>query len=136
MEINLVAETADQTVYEGEEGGYYSWSISSSPLLKDSKLGAGKFHLQPGGFAFPHYVDSSKIGHVTGVYTVRLVALNSSEETVIVIKKGDVVPLPSGVVSWWFNGGETDATIMFIGETTIAHVPVFGLSNKEAEDIF
>nr|KAJ0211062.1 hypothetical protein LSAT_V11C400199370 [Lactuca sativa] len=80
--------------------------------------------------------------------TVRLVAPNSSEEIVIVIKKGDVGPLPSGVVSWCFNGSETDATIMFIGETTIAHVPgilhrfqsdvvakVFSLSNKEAGDI-
>ncbi|KAL4588467.1 hypothetical protein LXL04_001358 [Taraxacum kok-saghyz] len=161
MEMKLVAEAADQTVYEGEGGGYYSWSTSKSPLLQDLKLGAGKLLLHPHGFALPHYADSSKIGYVLeGVCTVGLVAPNSSQETVVVIKKGDVIPLQRGVVSWWFNGGETDLTIVFIGETTIAQIPgqftyyfmagvlgilrgfqsdvvakVFGLTNQESEDI-
>ncbi|KAI3788942.1 hypothetical protein L2E82_01725 [Cichorium intybus] len=161
MEMKLGAQAADQTVYEGEGGGYYSWSTSESPLLKESMLGAGKLLLHPLGFALPHYADSSKIGYVLqGTCTVGLVAPHSSEEKVAVIKKGDVIPLPRGVVSWWFNGGETDLTIVFMGETTKAQVPgeftyffmagllgilrgfqsdfvanIFGLSNKDAEDI-
>lgn len=161
MEMKLVAEAADETAYEGDGGGYYSWSTSKSPLLKDSKLGAGKLLLHPLGFALPHYADSSKFGYVLqGVCTVGLVTPKSTKETVVVIKKGDVIPLPSGVVSWWFNGGETDLIIVFIGETTKAQIPgqftyffmagvlgilrgfqsdvvakVFGLNNKEAEDI-
>ncbi|GJW41465.1 11S seed storage protein, plant, partial [Tanacetum coccineum] len=55
--------------------------------------------------------------------TVGLVTPNSSQEVVVVIKKGDVLPLLRGVISWWFNDGDTDTTILFLGETTIAQVP-------------
>ncbi|KAI3715707.1 hypothetical protein L6452_22693 [Arctium lappa] len=161
MEIKLVAEKADQTVYEGEGGAYYAWTPSKSPLLSESKLGAGKLILHPLGFAFPHFFDSSKIAYVLqGSCTVGLVASNSAEETVVVIKKGDVIPLPRGQISWWFNGGDTDLTIIFVCETSKAQVAgemgyfflagaqgmlrgfqsdivakLFDLNNKEAEDL-
>ncbi|KAI3715708.1 hypothetical protein L6452_22694 [Arctium lappa] len=64
METKLVAEKADQMVYEGEGGAYYAWTPSKSPLLSESKLGAGKLLLHPLGFAFPHFFDSSKIAYV------------------------------------------------------------------------
>ncbi|KAK9050345.1 hypothetical protein SSX86_030685 [Deinandra increscens subsp. villosa] len=60
---------------------------------------------------------------VAGTITVGLVTPNSSEENVLLIKKGDAIPLSSGVVSWWFNGGDTDAAIVFLGETSKALVP-------------
>ncbi|KVH93490.1 glycinin G3-like [Cynara cardunculus var. scolymus] len=159
--MNLVAEKADQTVYEGEGGAYYTWTPSKSPLLSECKLGAGKLILHPLGFAFPHSFDSSKIAYVLqGSCTVGLVASNSSEETVVVIKKGDAIPLPRGEISWWFNGGNTDLTLIFLCETAKAQVAgemgyfflggaqgmlrgfqsdivakVFDLNNKEAEDL-
>ncbi|KAJ9552337.1 hypothetical protein OSB04_016382 [Centaurea solstitialis] len=60
---------------------------------------------------------------VPGTCTVGLVSPNSPEEKVLLIKKGDAIPLSSGVVSWWFNGGDTDVVIIFLGETTKALVP-------------
>ncbi|KAJ9538110.1 hypothetical protein OSB04_030843 [Centaurea solstitialis] len=161
METKLVAEKPDQTVYEGEGGAYYTWTPSKSPLLSQSKLGAGKLLLHPLGFAFPHFFDSSKIAYVIqGSCTVGLVASNSSKETVVLIKKGDVLPLPRGSISWWFNGGDTDLTVIFLGDTAKAQVTgemgyfflagalgflrgfgsdvvakLFDLSNKEAEQL-
>lgn len=41
----------------------------------------------------------------------------------VVIKKGDILPLLKGEVSWWFNGWDTDTTILFLGETTKAEIP-------------
>lgn len=39
------------------------------------------------------------------------------------LKKGDVIPVPIGGVSWWFNDGDSDLNIIFLGETSKAHVP-------------
>ncbi|KAK9077083.1 hypothetical protein SSX86_005419 [Deinandra increscens subsp. villosa] len=161
MEAKITVEKVDQTVFEGDSGGYYAWSNSKTPLLSDSKLGAGKLLLHPHGFALPHYIDSQKIGFVLqGAITVGLVTPNSPEEKVLLIKKGDVVPLSIGAVSWWFNGGDTDATILFFGDTSKALIPgqftyffvsgvlgllagfqpdfvakTFGLDHKESENL-
>ncbi|KVI01770.1 11-S seed storage protein, plant [Cynara cardunculus var. scolymus] len=97
---------ADQIGFEGDAGEYYVWSNSKTPLLSQYKLGAGKLFLRP-----------------FGTCTFGLVSPNSREEKVLRIKKGDVIPLPSGVVSWCFNGGHTDAVMVFMGETTKALVP-------------
>ncbi|MFS7920008.1 putative 11-S seed storage protein, plant [Helianthus anomalus] len=99
-------------------------------------------------------------GHI-GTVTVGLVTPNCQEEKVLLIKKGDAVPVSLGVVSWWFNGGETDAVILVLGDTVTAQVPgqfklfiatgvqgllagfqtdfvskIFGLDKKESENIF
>lgn len=55
------------TVAETDGGAYYTWldsDTSSSPVLDQSKIGAGKLVLHPRGFALPHYADSYKIGFV------------------------------------------------------------------------
>ncbi|MFS7920019.1 putative 11-S seed storage protein, plant [Helianthus anomalus] len=162
METKMVVEKADQTVFEGDCGGYYVWSNSKVPLLSELKLGAGKLFLHPLAFALPHYIDSNKICFVLeGTVTVGLVTPNCPEEKVLLIKKGDAVPVSLGVVSWWFNGGETDAVILVLGDTVTAQVPgqfklfiatgvqgllagfqtdfvskIFGLDKKESENIF
>nr|GEZ54599.1 11-S seed storage protein, RmlC-like cupin domain protein [Tanacetum cinerariifolium] len=64
METKMVVEKADQTAFEGDSGGYYVWTSSKTPLLSETKHGAGKLLLHPLGFAIPHYADSSKIGFV------------------------------------------------------------------------
>ncbi|KAI7728461.1 hypothetical protein M8C21_030013 [Ambrosia artemisiifolia] len=124
METKMVVQKADLTAFEGDSGGYYVWSNEKTPLLSDTKLAAGKLLLHPLGFALPHYADCNKIGFVLeGAITIGLVPPNSSEETVLLIKKGDVVPLIAGVVSWWFNGGDTDAVIVFLGDSSKALIP-------------
>lgn len=47
----------------------------------------------------------------------------NSPEKVLLIKKGDVIPVPLGVVSWWFNGGDSEMVIVFLGDTTKAYIP-------------
>nr|GEV54982.1 ATP-dependent DNA helicase PIF1-like [Tanacetum cinerariifolium] len=68
--------------------------FSHGQLYVAFQLGAAKLLLHPRGLALPHYADSSKIGYVVqGSRTVGLIPPNSSEETIVVIKKGDVIPI-------------------------------------------
>ncbi|BFG19824.1 hypothetical protein CerSpe_060980 [Prunus speciosa] len=117
-----------QKLFEGDGGAYYIWSSSDVPALGEAKVGAGKLVLQPNGFALPHYADSSKLGYVLqgddGL--VGMVFPNTSEELVIKLKKGDVIPIPLGSVSWWFNNGGSNSeelVVVFLGETTRAYIP-------------
>ncbi|XP_076919036.1 12S seed storage protein CRD-like [Bidens hawaiensis] len=124
MDAKLVVEKYDQTLFEGDSGGYYVWSNSKVPLLSDLKLGTGRLVLRPLGFTLPHYVDCSKIGFVLkGTVTIGLISANSSEEKVLIAKKGDAVPTLAGLASWWFNAGDTDAVIIYLGESSKAIVP-------------
>uniref|UniRef100_A0A5B7ACU3 Putative glutelin type-A 3 n=1 Tax=Davidia involucrata TaxID=16924 RepID=A0A5B7ACU3_DAVIN len=119
-----VPQVANEKIFDGDGGSYYSWSSSKTPLLSVAKVGAGRLMLQPWGFALPHYADSSKISYVLqGSCMVGMVFPTSSEEKTLMIKKGDVIPIPIGVVSWWFNGGDSDVVIVFLGETSKAHTP-------------
>ncbi|XP_050272646.1 glutelin type-B 2-like [Quercus robur] len=124
MEFDLTPKFA-QKLFEGDGGSYYSWSSSEFPLLRETKVGAGKLVLQPRGFALPHYADSSKIGYVLqgsdGV--VGMVLPNTAEEVVLKLKKGDVVPVVLGSVSWWFNDGDSGLVIVFLGETSKSYIP-------------
>ncbi|KAK4254378.1 hypothetical protein QN277_009770 [Acacia crassicarpa] len=126
MEMDLTPKKADEAIFEGDGGSYYSWSTSQVPTLANNNVGAGRLLLQPQGFALPHYSDSAKIGLVLrgtdGV--VGMVLPNADKEVVLELKKGDVIPVPKGSVSWWFNNGESDELIIvFLGETSSAHVP-------------
>ncbi|KAK7318735.1 hypothetical protein RJT34_03442 [Clitoria ternatea] len=119
--LELTPKVAE-AVFEGEGGGYYSWLNSE---LGKTNLGAGHLVLHPRGFALPHYADSSKIGYVIqgsdGI--VGLVLPNSKKEVVLKLKQGDIIPVPIGTVSWWFNDGDSDLTIVFLGETSKALIP-------------
>ncbi|XP_014506003.1 legumin B [Vigna radiata var. radiata] len=124
MAIDLTPKKAE-ALFEGDGGGYYTWTTSQVPLLAKEYLGAGRLLLQPRGFALPHYADSSKLGYVIqgsdGV--AGMVLPNSKEEVVVKLEKGDVIAVPVGAVSWWFNDGDTDLVIVFLGETSKALIP-------------
>ncbi|KAG8368777.1 hypothetical protein BUALT_Bualt15G0082000 [Buddleja alternifolia] len=121
MELDLAPQKADTTVFEGEGGGYYAWTV---PAVAEWRLGAGKLVLQPRGFAMPHYSDCAKIGYVIqGTCTVGLITPNSPEENILIIKKGDAIPVPVGIFSWWFNGGDLDVIVIFLGETSQSYNP-------------
>ena len=47
--------------------------------------------------------------------------LPESEEKVLAIKKGDAIALPFGVVTWWYNGEDTELIVLFLGDTSKAH---------------
>ncbi|KAL7119541.1 hypothetical protein ACP275_02G069300 [Erythranthe tilingii] len=124
MELNLSPQMADTTIFEGEGGGYYTWTDAKSPALVEAELAAGKLVLQPRGFALPHYADSHKIGYVTqGTCTVGLVSPNNSEEKVVIINKGEAIPVSAGTISWWFNGGDFDVTLIFLGKGSQSYNP-------------
>jgi len=63
MAFDLTPKKAE-ALFEGDGGGYYTWTTSEVPLLAQQNLGAGRLLLQPRGFALPHYADSSKVGYV------------------------------------------------------------------------
>ncbi|WCJ18303.1 RmlC-like cupins superfamily protein [Euphorbia peplus] len=111
-----------QVAFDGEGGSYSVWTSSE---FAQTNVGAGKLVLHPHGFALPHYADSSKIGFVLqgteGL--VGVVFPNSSKEVVLNLKKGDIIPVPLGSASWWFNNGDSDLSIVFLGETSKAYVP-------------
>ncbi|KAI4298995.1 hypothetical protein L6164_032495 [Bauhinia variegata] len=124
MDMDLEPRTS-QLMAEAEGGGYYTWSSSKFPLLAKTNVAAGYLVLRPGGFALPHYADSSKVGCVLqgtdGV--VGMVLPNTRKEVVLKLKKGDVLPVPLGTASWWFNKGDSDLIISFLGETSKAQIP-------------
>ena len=48
---------------------------------------------------------------------------NTSVEVVLKQNKGDVIPVAMGTVSWWFNDGDSEFVIVFLGETSKLHIP-------------
>ncbi|KAG6386679.1 hypothetical protein SASPL_151848 [Salvia splendens] len=123
MEFNLQPQKADATVVEGEGGSYYAWA-SITPDVVGAEIGAGIFVLHPQGFALPHYGDTRKIGYVIeGTCTMGIISPNNKEEKIIVINKGDAVPVESGAISWWFNGGDSDVSVIFLGESSESYTP-------------
>ncbi|CAL0329915.1 unnamed protein product [Lupinus luteus] len=124
MALDLTPKTA-QTLFEGEGGGYYTWTSSEVPLLAKFNVGAGRLVLKPQGFALPHYGDSAKLGYVVeGTGGIAgLVLPSTGKEVIVKLEKGDVIPVPIGSVSWWFNEGDSDLVIIFLGETSKALIP-------------
>lgn len=122
MGLDLSPKFPQKRIFEGEGGSYDTWSSSE---LAELKVGGAKLALQPRGFALPHYADSSKIGYVlkgTEGVTGMLLA-NSSKEVVLKLQKGDVIPVPLGATSWWYNNGDSEFVMVFLGETSKAYVP-------------
>uniref|UniRef100_M0ZG12 Globulin n=2 Tax=Solanum tuberosum TaxID=4113 RepID=M0ZG12_SOLTU len=105
-------------------GGYYGWSNSQFPLLSQKKLSAGLLLLQPHGFSQPYYSVSSKIGYVCeGECIVGLISPEDSKEEVIKLQKGDALPLTFKTVSWWYNNGDSEFKIIFLGEYDDEYTP-------------
>jgi hypothetical protein len=65
-----------------------------------------------------NFFSNEETGEVVG-----MILPNTKKEIVLKIKKGDVIPVPVGGVSWWFNDGDSNLNIIFLGETSTAHVP-------------
>ncbi|KAH7575742.1 hypothetical protein JRO89_XS02G0206600 [Xanthoceras sorbifolium] len=72
-------------------------------MLGEAKVGAGLLVLKPGGFALPHYTDSSKLGYVLqGEHGVAGLILpsndktNTNEEKVVGLGTGDVIGVHLG----------------------------------------
>ncbi|KAK9121905.1 hypothetical protein Syun_019522 [Stephania yunnanensis] len=113
-----------EKVVDEDGGSYYAWSSLEFPVLGQTKLGGGRLVLHPLGFALPHYADSSKLGYVVqGSGKVGMLLQAASKEKVLRLKKGDIIPVPLGSISWWFNDDKNtnrDFTIIFLGETSKA----------------
>lgn len=68
------------------------------------------------------YFPFKSFASLSGSCTVGMVSPSASKEKVVVIKEGDAIPVPMGLVSWWFNAGDSDTVIVFIGETSISQI--------------
>ena len=60
-----------------------------------------------------------------GTCTVGLTSLEADnpQEKVVIINKGDAIPVPNAIISWWFNSGDSDLTMIFLGESTQSYTP-------------
>ena len=54
---------------------------------------------------------------------VGMVFPNTTKEVVLKLREGDIIPVPLGGLSWWYNDGDTDLIIVFLGHTTEGYVP-------------
>lgn len=55
---------------------------------------------------------------------VGMVFPNSTKEVVLKLREGDIIPVPLGSLSWWYNGeGDSDLVIVYLGKTAKAHIP-------------
>lgn len=124
MDFELTPKLAPKKLFAGDGGSYHLWAPSDFPLLKNLNLGAAILLLNPAGFALPHCADSSKLGYVLqGEGIAGMVLDQSSKEEILPLSKGDILPVPTGGVSWWFNSGDSDLVILFIGDTSNGYVP-------------
>ncbi|KAL7157296.1 hypothetical protein ABFS83_02G068100 [Erythranthe nasuta] len=58
-----------------------------------------------------------------GTCTVGFVSPTNSEEKVVIINKGEAIPVAAGTISWWFNGGDSDVTLIFLGKGSQSYNP-------------
>ncbi|XP_056861963.1 glutelin type-B 5-like [Raphanus sativus] len=120
MELDLTPKLPKQ-VYGGDGGSYFAWCPEELPMLKEGNIGAAKLALEQHGLAVPRYSDSPKVAYVLKGSGTAGIVLPEQEEKVIGIKEGDSIALPFGVVTWWFNSGDSELVILFLGETHKAH---------------
>ncbi|KGN57581.1 legumin J [Cucumis sativus] len=123
MELNL-KPMDPSNFFTGEGGSFHKWFPSDFPIISQTKVGAGRLLLHPRGFAVPHNSDSSKVGYVLqGSGVAGIIFPCKSEEAAVRLKKGDVIPVPEGVTSWWFNDGDSDFEVLLVGDTRNALIP-------------
>ncbi|XP_023552766.1 11S globulin seed storage protein 2-like [Cucurbita pepo subsp. pepo] len=123
MELNL-EPMSPKAFFQGEGGSFHKWFPSDFPMIAHTKVGAGRLLLRPRGFAVPHNSDSSKVGYVLqGSGLAGILFRGSSDEAVVRLKKGDLIPVPEGVTSWWFNDGDSDFEVLLVGDTRNALIP-------------
>ncbi|RWW35107.1 hypothetical protein GW17_00000078 [Ensete ventricosum] len=121
MEIDLTPKLSKKS-YGGDGGAYYAWCSDDLPMLRAAGIGAGKLALEKSGLALPFYSDSSKVAYVLqGGGTCGIVLPEATKEKVIAIKTGDAIALPFGVLTWWFNPGDTELVVLFLGDTSKGH---------------
>nr|XP_018914076.1 PREDICTED: 11S globulin seed storage protein 2-like [Bemisia tabaci] len=120
MDIDLSPQLCKK-LYGNNGGSYYAWSPSELPMLQRGNIGAAKIALEKNGFALPSYSDSSKIAYVLQGSGVAGIVEPESAEKVLGIKTGDALAVPFGVVTWWYNNGDTELVILFLGDTSKAH---------------
>ncbi|RWW23075.1 hypothetical protein GW17_00012684 [Ensete ventricosum] len=124
MDVDLTPRLSKRS-YGGDGGEYYTWCSEELPMLRAASIGAGKLALGKRGMALPSYSDSAKVAYVLqGIPrsgTCGIVLPEATKEKVIAIKKGDAVALPFGVMTWWFNPGDTELVVLFLGDTSKGH---------------
>uniref|UniRef100_A0A803L997 Cupin type-1 domain-containing protein n=1 Tax=Chenopodium quinoa TaxID=63459 RepID=A0A803L997_CHEQI len=94
--MSLVPLELPQKLTDGEGGSYYAWNDVVFPFLGAGQIG---------------YVLQGSNGVAGIMYP------ESKEEKVVKLEKGDTIVVPKGVVSWWFNAGNDELNIIYLGET-------------------
>lgn len=108
---DLQPKFPEEVVFRGQGGDFLSWKRNGN------EIGASMIVLHQNGLAQPSFSDHSKVAIVLkGSGTAGLLLpYDNLAEKVVAISAGDLVAVPSGTVTWWFNPRATDLTVVFLG---------------------
>ncbi|XP_013604564.1 PREDICTED: legumin A-like [Brassica oleracea var. oleracea] len=111
--------------FRGEGGSSFSWKMNGSDV------GASKMVLLPRGFPQPVFSNGPKMAFVLqGTGTAGIVVPKGNgvlNERVVRISEADVIAVPSGVVTWWFNdNSDTHLAIVFLGQQRLVNFYLAG----------
>lgn len=103
---------ADKTEAEGNGA-----SAADTTTTHEDGLIDFPFKLESQCLLLPHYADCSKVGYVLeGRAVVGVILPGETKERAVLIKKGDVITVPKETYTWWYNDGDTDFSIIYLGD--------------------
>ncbi|KAJ7530176.1 hypothetical protein O6H91_15G083200 [Diphasiastrum complanatum] len=113
--------------FKSEGGQLEEWSGDEYRALRDANMAAAKITLNPRGLLLPVYKDSHGIKVVVeGSARMGLILPEGDrdiEHYVYCVQKGDVIAVPQGVPTWWYNDGNERTEIIGIDDTTGGEQP-------------
>ncbi|EFJ18494.1 hypothetical protein SELMODRAFT_34606, partial [Selaginella moellendorffii] len=96
--VDLTPQSPNARFCANDGGNYEFWLSAHSKMLKEARVGASRFSLNPRGLLMPKYSDSNQIFYVLEVPT------NAS--------------VPHGTVNWSFNSGTSKFSVLCLGDTS------------------
>ncbi|EFJ36160.1 hypothetical protein SELMODRAFT_78690 [Selaginella moellendorffii] len=119
LDVDLTPRSPNARLCANDGGIYEFWLSARSKMLKEARVGASRFSLNPRGLLMPKYSDSNQIFYVLeGNGKVGLTFAESPGECVKLVKKGDAIAVPHGTVNWWFNSGTSKFSVLCLGDTS------------------
>ncbi|KAJ7550093.1 hypothetical protein O6H91_07G093000 [Diphasiastrum complanatum] len=114
-------------LFRSEGGQIEEWTADEYQALQDADMAAAKITLNPRGLVLPLYIDNHAIKVVVaGTARMGLVLPwgdRGIERYVYRVQKGDVIAVPRGVPTWWYNDGKERTEIVGIADTTSGEQP-------------
>ncbi|KAJ7549396.1 hypothetical protein O6H91_07G052000 [Diphasiastrum complanatum] len=112
---------------KSEGGEIEEWTADEYKALGEANMAAAKFTLNPRGLLLPAYIDNHAIKVVVaGSARMGLVLPfgdRGIERYVYRVEEGDVIAIPRGVPTWWYNDGNERTELVGIADTSSGERP-------------